>query len=113
MYDLFFKITLRVLEYLFGDGPMDVPSDIAINMILFQHYAKQEGSKLMLFDLESDPIEQNDIASEFPDIVDDLLKDVEELKKKRPKHPRYWMMSPNWTEGFIPGIHSLMGSGHF
>ena len=57
----------------------------------------------MLFDLESDPIEKNDIASEFPDIVVDLLKDVEEEKKKRPKHPRYWMRSPNWTEGFLPG----------
>ena len=57
----------------------------------------------MLFDLETDPIEKSDIASEFPDIVVDLLKDVEEEKKKRPKHPRYWMRSPNWTEGFLPG----------
>ena len=87
---------------------MDVPADIAINMLLFQHYAKSEGSKLLLFDLESDPSEEKNIADNFPDIVNDILKDVEELKKKRPKHPKYWMMSTNWTEGFVPGKGALI-----
>ena len=83
---------------------MDVPADIAINMLLFQHYAKKEGSKLMLFDLDKDPWEENNIAQNYPEIVHDILEDIEELKKKRPKHPKYWMMSSNWTEGFIPGV---------
>ena len=87
---------------------MDVPADIAINMLLFQHYAKTEGSKLLLFDLESDPSEEKNIADNFPDIVNDILKDVEELKQKRPKHPKYWMMSTNWTEGFVPGKGALI-----
>ena len=105
MYDFcFIKVILRFLENIFGDGPMDVPSDIAINMLLYQHYAKKEGYNLLLFDLESDPFEKNDIAKDNHDIVQDLLNDVEELKKKRPVHPKYWMMSPNWTtEGFVPG----------
>ena len=30
------EAALRFLEGIFGDGPMDVPADIAINMILFQ-----------------------------------------------------------------------------
>ena len=32
------EAALRFLEGIFGDGPMDVPADIAINMILFQVY---------------------------------------------------------------------------
>ena len=61
---------------------------------------------MLLFDLESDPHEKNDISNDFPEIVNNLLKDVEELKKRRPVHPRYWMMSPNWTkEGFVPGLY--------
>ena len=67
-------MTLRFLENIFGDGPMDVPADIAINMLLFQHYAKTEGSKLLLFDLESDPNEEKNIADNFPDIVNDILR---------------------------------------
>ena len=38
----------------------------------------------------------------------DLLGDVEELKKGRPRHPRYWMMSPNWTQGFVAGKFTLV-----
>ena len=107
MYDFCrIKVTLRFFENIFGDGPMDVPADIAINMLLYQHYAKKEGYKMLLFDLESDPHEKNDISNDFPEIVNNLLKDVEELKERRPVHPRYWMMSPNWTkEGFVPGLY--------
>ena len=71
--------------------------------VLFQHYSRREGSQLMLFDIESDPREEHNIAGDHPDIVADLLGDVEELKKGRPRHPRYWMMSPNWTQGFVAG----------
>ena len=30
------EVALRFLEGVFGDGPMDVPADIAVNMVLFQ-----------------------------------------------------------------------------
>ena len=62
----------------------------------------------MLFDIESDPREEHNIAGDNPDIVADLLGDVEELKKGRPRHPRYWMMSPNWTQGFVEGKFTLV-----
>ena len=62
----------------------------------------------MLFDIESDPREEHNIAGDHPDIVADLLGDVEKLKKGRPRHPRYWMMSPNWTHGFVPGKFTLV-----
>ena len=62
----------------------------------------------MLFDIESDPREEHNIAGDHPDIVADLLGDVEELKKGRPRHPRYWMMSPNWTHGFVAGKFTLV-----
>ena len=62
----------------------------------------------MLFDIESDPREEHNIAGDHPDIVADLLGDVEELKKGRPRHPRYWMMSPNWTQGFVAGKFTLV-----
>ena len=65
----------------------------------------------MLFDLESDPRETSNIAGRHPEIVADLLQDVEELKGRRPPHPRYWMMSPNWTQGFVPGRRTLCESG--
>ena len=62
----------------------------------------------MLFDIESDPREEHNIAGDHPDIVADLLGDVEELEKGRPRHPRYWMMSPNWTQGFVAGKFTLV-----
>ena len=74
----------------------------------------------MLFDLEDDPEESKDIAAQHPDIVQvpllrmkmstwrvssppttcfqDLLGEIEKIRSKMPASPRYWMVSPNWTE---------------
>ena len=74
----------------------------------------------MLFDLEEDPEERKDIASQNPDIVQvlllrgkmstwrvssqpttclqDLLGEIEKIRSNMPASPRYWMVSPNWTE---------------
>merc|ERR1712192_207017 len=36
-------------------------------------------------------------------IVAELLAEVEVIKAGRPYTPRYWMVSNNWTEGFVEG----------
>jgi hypothetical protein len=94
---------IRFIEYFFGNGPIDVPWDIAINMVLFTKYASLAGHQMLLFDIEQDPEERQDISTDHPDIVKELLEKIEKIKVKRPHHPHYWMMSPNWTEGFIQG----------
>ena len=94
---------IRLLESMFGNGPIDVPWDIAINMGLFGRYAALEGQQVLLFDIEKDPQEKNDISKDHADIVKELIEEIEKLKLMRPAHPRYWMMSPNWTEGFLEG----------
>ena len=40
----FIEETLRFLEGVFGDGPMDVPADIAVNMVLFQVVELQQNA---------------------------------------------------------------------
>ena len=39
------EAALRFLEGLFGDGPMDVPADIAVNMVLFQVWGSSSYSR--------------------------------------------------------------------
>ena len=53
--------------------------------MLFNTYAKQGGLQTLLFDVERDPRETTNIAEQHPEIVKDLLADVEKYKKDQPK----------------------------
>ena len=85
-----------------------------MNFFYFKHYTRQEGFKTMLFDIESDPEERNDISSENPEVVADLLKDVERIKAEQPPSTKYWMVSPNWTTaaGDCPDLELIKGEKH-
>merc|ERR1719312_799687 len=77
---------------------------LMFNLWLFNHYAKSsDPEKPLLFNIEEDPEERNNLAEKMPSVVEDLLKDVEKLLEKRPRQPKYWLVSRNWTDGFIKG----------
>ena len=61
------------------------------------------GVKTMVFDLEADPEERNDISRSHPKVTRNLLETIQDYKHKRPYQPRYWMVNPNWTDSFVPG----------
>ena len=76
---------------------------MALNLLLSSIYNRREGYKTILVDLEADPEEKYDIADSHPDVVKDLLAEIEKIKRNLPFHPRYWMANQNWTQSFIPG----------
>jgi len=75
------------------------------NLWLFNHYAKgrRKEENTLLFNIALDPEERRNLAPELPNIVEELLEEVEAIKIQRPYTPRYWMVSNNWTEGFVEG----------
>jgi len=95
----------RFLDWSLGEGPCDSIRMLFFNIWLFNYYASERGSRenTLLFNIAKDPEEKRNIAPEFGDIVSELLKEAEIIKAGRPYTPRYWMVSSNWTEGFVEG----------
>jgi len=93
----------RVMELIFGNGPSDMVKLFILNVLLYTKYAQESGIKTMVFDLEADPEERNDISGSHPKVTRNLLETIQDYKHKRPYHPRYWMVNPNWLDGFVPG----------
>ena len=95
----------RFLDWIIGHVENDYLSLWIRNLMLFNTYAKQGGLQTLLFDVEGDPRETTNIAEQHPEIVKDLLADVEKYKKDQPKAAPYWMITrtEDWSKTFIAG----------
>ena len=104
IYAAFLELFARFMDWLFGEGPCDNFRMLIFNIWLFNHYAgSTDATKPLLFNIQDDPEEKFDLADKLPGVVEDLMKDVDTILKKRPKPPKYWLISRNWTDGFVPG----------
>jgi len=97
------ELIVRGFEFIFGNGPCDPVHIILMNSVLFNQYRSRNKPRVMLFDIEKDPQERLDIADQHPQVVKDLLGRIDSIRGKMPPSPRYWMVSPNWTQAFLPG----------
>lgn len=93
----------RGLEWMFGNGRSDNTALFLKNYVLFRLYQGRQQDKVLLFDIEADPTERNNLAAEKPEIVKELLDEIEKYKAAMPPQARYWMVNQNWTEAFVPG----------
>ena len=93
----------RLSDWLFGHVANDLTRIWFTNFILLNSYAKNGGFQTLLFDIENDPRETTNIADKHPDIVKDLLADIDIYKKDCPKTAPYWMITKNWVDTFITG----------
>ena len=92
------------MDMMLGEGPCDNFRMLMFNLWLFNHYAKTvDPSKPLLFNVEEDPEEKYDLADKMPGLVEELLKEVKDIEERRPRQPKYWLISRNWTDGFRRG----------
>ena len=94
----------RLFDWTLGQVENDMFRMYLTNILLFQIYSKRGGYQTLLFDVDKDPREENNIASDFPHIVNDMLHDVEAYKLQIPNATPYWMVSDDWYGTFISGI---------
>merc|ERR1712106_552859 len=91
-----FEHIARAMDWIFGEGPCDNFRMLMFNLWLFNHYAKDvDPDKPLLFNVDEDPEERFDLADKMPDVVEDLLKDVKVILDRRPRQPKYWLISRN------------------
>ena len=92
------------MDWIFGEGPSDNFRMLIHNLWLFNSYAASiDPSKPLLFNVKEDPEEKYNIADEKPKVIEDMMKDVDEILSSKPRPPKYWLTSRNWTDGFTEG----------
>ena len=92
------------MDWIFGEGPCDNFKMLIHNLWLFNSYAASiDSSKPLLFNVKEDPEEKYNIADEKPEVIEDMMKDVDEILSSKPRPPKYWLTSRNWTDGFTEG----------
>ena len=94
------------MDWIFGEGPCDNFRMLIHNLWLFNSYAASiDPSKPLLFNVKEDPEEKYNIADEKPEVIEDMMKDVDEILSSKPRAPKYkyWLTSRNWTDGFTEG----------
>ena len=106
MFVRFIENFARFTDWIYGHVPNDLFRAWMSNFVLYNHYSKIGGLQTLLFDIEKDPQERTNIAAENPEIVKELLEDVERYKMDIPRAAPYWMITKNWIDTFITGMVS-------
>uniref|UniRef100_A0A7M5WS83 Sulfatase N-terminal domain-containing protein n=2 Tax=Clytia hemisphaerica TaxID=252671 RepID=A0A7M5WS83_9CNID len=83
----------RLFDAVWGERKAEVYRMALTNFLLFLSYSKRIGPQLMLFDLEKDVEERYNIAGGHPEIVADILKTLDEIKRKSPPMSEYYKMA--------------------
>ena len=109
---------MKWMERIYGAGHINFLGTLVVNNVLYYnnkyHDDNQEFNRL--FDLQEDPEEKFNVAKDHPEIVEEFSKHLDDLKKKRPRHQKYWFVSKGWVNGAgkVPGNcnGSLVKSEH-
>ena len=73
------------------------------NSFLCKSYIMKHGFQTLLFDIENDPQERINIATEHPEIVNELLSEIEHYEKESLGGVPYWMLIRNLPDTFVAG----------
>ena len=100
----------RFMDWIFGEGPCDNFRMMIHNLWLFNSYAASiDPNRPLLFNVKEDPEEKYNLAEEKPEVMEDMIKDVDKILASKPRPPKYWLTSRNWTDGFTEG--DCLGQG--
>ena len=73
------------------------------NSFLCKSYIMKHGFQTLLFDIENDPQERINIATEHQEIVNELLSEIENYEKESLEGVPYWMLIRNLPDTFVAG----------
>ena len=109
------EIVIRSLEFIFGAGQFDM-TRITLTHRIFHRLVRRYGKKtpiIRLYNITSDPNEQNNIAEFHPDVVSSIQKRLMDFEQQRPPQQKFWMqyhIENEWRASFKDGDCSQIPS---
>ena len=106
------EVIVRLLEPLMGVSLFDTLKTVIVFNQVHSRHIQRSGSMLItetfLFDLETDPEENNNLAKYFPSVVKALERRAAEIRDRRPPQSKYWMVVERFRDTLVPGNCSRM-----
>lgn len=66
-----------------------------------------EGGTVELYDIKADPLERIDLAEEFPEIVTELLQELDRVERSAPVYPHTTRMPTPPTEAMLEHLRGI------
>lgn len=104
------EILFRFGSYFYGNGPFDsVRGALLIAVVHKVGILAQGKGQTFLFDIERDPTESTNLAKIYPEVVEELRKDLIPYRQNKPAQGKYWMVLPylDVLKTFVPGDCSM------
>jgi hypothetical protein len=87
------EVIFRWAEFFYGDASLDaVKGAVLLAHIQRVNLEAQGSGGTYLFDLEADPEEKVNLATDRPEVVRQLVEEVAALRASKPEQGRYWMV---------------------
>ena len=66
-----------------------------------------EGGRVELYDLVNDPLENNDLAEELPEVVTELLRELDRVERSAPEYPRTTRLPAPPSEALLEHLRGI------
>jgi arylsulfatase A-like enzyme len=88
-------------------GQHDLDSDLRSIVVGDHRLIALEGGRVELYDLATDPLERTDLAEELPEVVAELLGELDRIERSAPEYPRTTRLPSILSEAMLEHLRGI------